>query len=221
MVFVLRLPSCGRSGCLLAALGLVACADPATRYEEFGTRYTELNPPAPPFVCSDNPCDLPEPGAIDGTYLWTISTEFVRPTPVLYRADITTVAADVGLDLTIVATPLSWADRSTEVGSATTYGPFTVEPGGCLDAAVTLVAPGTANPLTKTDFEANLVLTGQVCPDSDPPICGTVTGQVLRPLERPLTSSTFTFDPAIAPGVYTEPPMINCEGELADPPPEE
>jgi hypothetical protein len=217
MVFVRRHPGGGRSWWLFATLGLAACADPATRFEEFGTRYNELNPPIPDYLCEGNPCAQPAPGAIDGSYLWTVSTEVGPTTPVLFHAVLTTVAAGDGLELSFTAAPLDSGDRTTEAGPAVDYGPIAISAAGCFETSLHVEAPGAANPITGTDLAADLDLAGQLCADVDPLICGTITGAVTVPVALDLTSSNFTFDQANGPGDYTEPPILNCAGELADP----
>jgi hypothetical protein len=215
MMFERKVSKLGACGVVLALLGVVGCADPAARFEEFGARYTELNPPVVSAACADNPCAQPAAGAIDGTYLWTVSTEFGPTTPILFHAELTTVAAADGLTLTFTAIPLSSTDRTTEVGTQASYGPYNVPASGCFEAAH-VAAPGTANPHTGTELAADILLAGQICAGT-PLICGLVTGNVTAPVQAELTKSTFTFDPATAPGQYTEPPVINCAGDLAAP----
>jgi hypothetical protein len=98
---------------LLAALGLAACADPQTRFDEFSTRYTELNPPVISELCVDNPCAQPATaGSIDGSYLWTIATELYPPNPVVLHAVLTTVARTVRAQSSQPQAPISTVARS-------------------------------------------------------------------------------------------------------------
>lgn len=204
---------------LALALGLSVVAigcpspDPEGKYGRFNdeTKDDRLPPdvpedmdtgtPTPPIPTlpgtgtgGDTETDGPPPLNIDGVYLVAVST-VVEPTlPLQFLADV-----DAELDhdgngpITVVFQPLSLEQGSTtspreEVGDAVTidsdvsgysfdlpFGPIEVT--------------GEANPITGAAIQAEITLSAHIV--SVDSWCGDVDGEVMSPLQLPLTTSTF------------------------------
>jgi hypothetical protein len=95
-------------------------------------------------------------------------------------------------------------------------GPFQVDERGGYGAAANLDVTGAANPITGGDISAAVVLTGNLCGDKRS-FCGTVSGNVTKPLPLDLKGSTFTFTRVDSAASLPARPAIDCAGHLADP----
>jgi hypothetical protein len=222
----------------IVLLALGGCVDPEQSFNDFTARYNAVNgaggaageagvPDGGGSAGADGGgCVVPAPGALTGTYLFTLSAKLKPTLPVVFTADLSTVAASGGsgsaLKLTLQA--LAYWDRKTPVGSPLDIPPITIEQNGQLDTSNPLPAltvSGDANEITPGGtIVATATLNGQICGVQDF-YCGTVTGNVTQPIPIPLKGSTYTFDKITDPNNYPDPPPINCAMDPADPPPPE
>jgi hypothetical protein len=200
---------------LLAAPGCVADAE--GEYEAFAKRAGKGTGGAGGGT-TDGGCTPPEPGEIDGDYIFALSATLGPDTPVLFLTTITTSAGADGMQMQWRLQPLAAEDRTTPVGSAIDFEPFTVNSDGTFLADPgPLTVTGEANPITKGNpITADIDLSGEFCGVEDF-YCGAVGGEVTSPLTLPLTGSTFTLSKVTTPDTYPEPPPINCAKDLAAP----
>lgn len=164
-------------------------------------------------------CTPPAVGEADGLYIFALSARVAPKTPVLFETTLTT-ADDGGGNLTISLSllPIDAETRSMIVGAAITVGPIVVDPEGAFTAEFPpiLTVAGSANPISGTELEAtNVVLSGTLCTPTVQ-ICGSVTGNVTKPLPIDLAGSSFSMEPIASAGVYPPQPQIDCAGNLAD-----
>jgi hypothetical protein len=202
----------------LVALPLaVACVDPGKDFAAFESRAKVSKPTLDAGGGADAARCTVTSGAVTGRYLLALSVTLAPTKPILALTDVTTPALDGGAGLSLEAQPLSAADRRTPVGQKLARGPFPVDPSGSFRAEMSgLAVQGAANPVTGGDILANLVLAGSLCGDGRI-FCGTVSGNVEKPLPLDLAGSTFTLthvDPSTDPPTR---PTIDCAGTLADP----
>jgi hypothetical protein len=175
-----------------------------------------------PIVTSCEECaTLPMAGEPDGDYLFSLSATLDPTHPILFAATVT--VSDVGGELrfSMEITPLDACDRMTPVGNSVTIGttdsPIVLSGGFCLDATTPRIAlPGAANPISGSDVEAEVQLVGSVCSPAGF-ICGVIpVGNAFlggNPID--IAGSTFTIERLAAPGMFPDPPKINCDAEEA------
>lgn len=158
------------------------------------------------------------PNSVHGQYLLAISVVIAPTKPIVTLTDLTTPAMSGGTGLALSAQPLLASDRKTPVGAKISLGPFPIDANGGFVANIPgLQVTGLANPVTGGDITADIVLTGNLCGDGRF-FCGTVTGQVQKPLPLDLQGSTFTLTRVdVDAGTFPTQPAINCAGDLADP----
>ena len=80
-----------------------------------------------------------------------------------------------------------------------------------------LFVSAAADPLMDAAIEASTItLSGTACEDF---ICGGISGQVVKPVDLPLSAelSKFAMERVEEGEDYPEPPQINCLGDLAKP----
>jgi hypothetical protein len=224
--FVLAASSVACAG--FTAISLAGCPDPAGAFEEFGERYEEVNPTTTTTTTSTGPstCPLPEPGAADGQYFFTLDPKpLVSGTPFTLLATVTTTASGDGLSVELVMQPLSKTDRKTPTGSPLpTFTGLAVAADGSFEWDLGEVTfPGEANPISDSEVVATVQLQGSLC-DSEPAesgshagfVCGSATGLVTKPLtDFPLDGSTFTMQ--LVEGGALPDALINCNKDAADP----
>lgn len=224
----------------LAALLCCACTDPGDRYRAFVERFESSRdaqvdePDASDMVGdaaneggTDEPptCALPDPDEFTGTYVMSVSLALAPGRPIVTLIDTTaSMEGDVWV-LELSQQPLSAADRMTPVGERGEVQRFEFTDTDFETTPFDSFTPAEANPITGTDAEAVLILRGTLCSvrgDDNPDAtvdswCGTVGGEILRPLPMPLDGSTFAaVRVADAQSIPTDLP-INCAGDLADP----
>lgn len=205
------------SGCLAVLTG---CPDTQGEFDAFGERYAEANPSGGGvvFTCMTPPMMA---GDGDGNYLFALSAVLAPKFPILFDTDLTITAGGAnGLQFTLLLQPLDRFDRMTPVGTPVTIGPGDLNADGSFDVDPPLISvTGMANSLSGSDLEVDLTtLNGHICNEDF--MCGGVDGNVLQPPLGPvLAKSTWTMERLAAPGMFPEPPKINCAGELAEPPP--
>ncbi|AUX26178.1 uncharacterized protein SOCEGT47_067390 [Sorangium cellulosum] len=208
------------SAALPCAALLVGCADPVGRYEDFIARDTAAREGQGAGegggAGGDAPCALPEAGAADGDFLFSLSAYLSPRTPIVFLAKLATEARDGGLGFSLRFQPLEAADRRTPTGTPVDVGPYEAGADGAFTAALpTITVPGNANPISGSDLEATITLTGSLCAPADF-VCGDVTGTVARPLRLDLADSTFAMDRITDPTSYPA-PVIDCERRPALP----
>lgn len=218
-------------------VGLGACANPEQRFEEFGERIG----PAPGPGCEVTvPCAAPEPGVIDGDFLFAISSVTTRTSPVVFTAKVTTSRKSGAstTDINLVFQPLRYADRKSPTDDTPIdIGTYPIRPDSLWSAELPpLTISGQANPITKdAAITAEVSFCGQLCaeggpgaetkPDSGPAgvapdfYCGAISGNVTSPMEIDLAGSNYTMrrltgtDPASIPDDVE----IDCQHGLAKP----
>lgn len=223
-------------GCsALAAACTLGCVDPEAAYNDFlarraGAAGADAGLDAPADVVTTDAegggCRAPVAGELDGTFLFVVSIAASPKLPTVFKVDITTEAqSDGSLKVTDAAQPLSYTDRHTPVGSPVPPDTYVVNPDGTYVHHVPPgTIPGAANPVTKTDIEGALTLTGQVCsartpdnPDSTIDFgCGTLVLALTKPTALTV-NGTFTDQRITDPSKYPD-AVINCNKDPADPP---
>lgn len=198
---------------LVAALGALvsACADPKQSFDEFVGRSP---PPPPPGACPEAYV-AQAPGQMDGEYLLTLSASVNAVKPILFIANITTVAEGAGLGMGMTIQALTVADQ-TPVGPVRDEAPVPVGDDGSFTLDLPDVEiPKDANALTPADAAADTVFEGSVCGDGGF-LCGDVTGMTTKPVSLDLAGSTFTFQRIEDPAAYPE-PILDCKGTTVPP----
>lgn len=209
----------------MLSLALGGCVDPGGSFNDFGARYKEVHGAGGSGGAGGSAsCVPPAPGDLSGSYLFALSASLKPSLPVLFKADVSTIAATGGsgaaLKLTVQA--LAYWDRKTAVGSPLDIPAIPIKPDGQLDDSnplPTLTVSGDANPIIPTGtIVATATLHGQICGVQNF-YCGTVSGNVTSPLSVSLAGSTYTLDKITDPNNYPDPPLINCAKDPAGPPP--
>ncbi len=201
-------------------LGLCGCPDPKGMYDEFTERNYGIFGEQEEGTCGMSPCEVPALGEIDGSYMFVFASNMNKLYPVAFKAELATTASASGgaFDFTIQMQPYASADRTTLIGDVINKGPYTVSSNGVFHADLgVLTIPPDANPLTDKETVSTALLDGKICK----PVgfyCGCLDGDVTAPIDHDLFGSTFTFEGPDGQGNFPEPPRINCEGEVSDPP---
>ncbi|XXY54100.1 hypothetical protein WME91_23510 [Sorangium sp. So ce269] len=215
-------PSLALASALPFASLLLGCADPEGRFNDFQARDTTIREEqASGGGGSDGSgggggsC-LPEAGAPDGDFLFSLSAYLNPQAPIVFLSTLTSEARDGGLSISLSFQALEAADRKTPTGTAVDVGPYEVSADGQFIAELpTIVVPGNANPISGSELEATITLSGALCAPTDF-VCGDVTGTVTRPLSLDLKGSTFAMQRITDPDSYPE-PVINCDKKPARP----
>lgn len=197
----------------LVLLGFAGCPDPGGEFDDFVERWQAANPDAGGGPTDAGPCTAPDPSALDGHYIFALSAQIQPQNPILFLTDVTGSAAG----LLLVFQPLSAADRVTPVGASVTIGPLPLGADGSFHAELPpLVVSAEANPITGGEIEAQVVFDARFCDESGF-YCGTVSGNVSRPIPLDLAGSTFAME-RLANGTPppTE-PFIDCNRTRAAP----
>jgi hypothetical protein len=214
------------SAALTTTALLIGCADPAGRYDDFEARDTTIREDQSSGGGGGSDGNggaggggdncLPEAGAIDGDFLFSLSAYLNPRAPFLFVASLTTEASEGGLSFSLTFQPLVAADRRTPTGEPFDVGPFELSADGKFTAQLpTLVVPGDANPISGNELEATITLTGSLCAPADF-ICGVVTGSAARPIPLNLKGSNFAMERIADPSSYPA-PVINCKRDPANP----
>lgn len=219
---------------ILAALPVfvllsAGCTNTEGKFNDFGDRYNALQEGGTGGTDGGGsevtPCDPPAAGDLDAQYLFALSASANPKLPVLFLADLKSVAysgtagATVGLDMTLQS--LDAKDRKTVVGAPITIPTLALFPDGQIDdkQLPDIAVDGQANPIqVGLNIVASAALHGQFCGVQDF-YCGEVTGDVTKPIPIPLAGSTYTFELISDPNNLPDPPLINCAKDPADPPP--
>ncbi|WP_437588410.1 hypothetical protein [Sorangium sp. So ce1000] len=223
------------SAALPFAALLIGCADPEGRYDDFEARDTTIREHQASGGDGGGGSDgtggagggdaggggggdacLPEAGAVDGDFLFSLSAYLNPRAPILFVTSLTTEASDDGLSFSLTFQPLKAADRRTPTGDPFDVGPFELSADGTFTAELpTLVVPGDANPISGSELEATITLSGALCAPADF-VCGDITGTAARPVSLDLRGSTFTMERIADPRSYPA-PVINCDKDPARP----
>lgn len=201
---------------VIASAACGGCVDPGGQFDAFVSRARPPQSDAGNARGDASVCAV-SPGDVEGQYLFAISVTLAPTKPILALTDVTTPASGGGTGFAFDAQPLSAADRRTPVGQKVSLGPFRVDEDGAYRAEIpNLQVTGAANPVTGGDIAADAVLSGTLCGDGNF-FCGTVSGNVTKPLPLDLAGSTFTFTRVDSPTDLPAQPAVDCKGSLADP----
>lgn len=231
---------------LAIMLTVPGCVDPDGTFEAFNARCDEsptcryepdpgMVPTLPDAGASDDAaagdagdpsdaggCSPPAPGELSGDYLFVLGA-LVPERPVLFRAAVTTTAAEAGgTNLNMVLHPIDSRDRQTEVCEPIPLPPLLIDAQGRMDAQLPVVrVPGYANAISGRAIEATPILKANFCGVQDS-YCGAVEGLLTRPLQHDLTGSTFAMLRMTAGEAAPDPLVVGCGGKLAEgiPPPQ-
>ncbi len=133
-----------------------------------------------------------------GSYVLALSTQLGNDKPLYFDASVTTSDGAIEIVLTPLVTPFrddTGATAFAQVPPSISVGSFPVGDDGSFTAAFpSITVPAAANPITGSDIEGAVTLEGRACPDgAGGSFCGTVTGQVTKPIPLPLTSEKNFF----------------------------
>ncbi len=204
-------------------LAMAGCPDPQEQFDLFGERYKEIHGggggqggTGGTGGTGGGGCVAPAEGVADGTYLFTLSAVLQPKTAFALDAQVTTVADGDGLSVDLVLQPLSKTDQMSPVGDPFSLTGLAVNADGTFDwdigDMVTLI--GDANPISPSDIETSLSLSGSLCAEPPDFFCGDANGIVQAPLpDFDLVGSTFTFQKY--EGTVPS-PLINCAKDPAE-----
>lgn len=216
----MRLVRAPRSLLAAALLLCAGCPDPEAKFQEF-VDHTKDDRDFVPVM----PDVMPATADVSGQFLLAVSPKFAPGTP-LQMISTNTLSTDGSGKTFLVSSlqPLSLDSLKVTtprlpVGDPLTFGMVEVTDGAfVLDTGV-VTFPGAANPLTGSDIESSLILSGTII--SADFYCGTITGMVTQPIQQDLAGSTFaavrveSTDPAALPKDVVK----NCAGETVTDPP--
>jgi hypothetical protein len=160
-----------------------------------------------------------QPGILDGAWYATVSMYLAPAKPFVFAASLTSAASPSERGFSMSLQPLSAADRVTPVGPPIDGGPFAMSESGAFDAALeTFTIVGEANPINGTDIVMNATLHGVACSNDPDFFCGSVSGDVTKPVPVTLDpmKNNFTFQ-RLRFGSASLEPLIDCEKSPADP----
>lgn len=165
------------------AMGLLACTDSVTRFEDFGDRVVDGGAPEP-----ENDAqvleDLPD---ISGTFLVALAAVIAPDPPFQFLAQIELDDTDNTVDITL--TGLGRYDRMPVQGGEPLRAlDVPVDNTGKFEAPLVGEIPGDANVITGSDLEVDVVLVGRIMDENA--FCGEATGMILRPIELDIAGST-------------------------------
>jgi hypothetical protein len=185
---------------------LTGCPNVQRELEDFEEREIETRPPPPEVQCGTAATE------IEGQFVFALSTELGPTTPLMFLTEITTEADG----LSFAFTPLSKDDRKTPVGDEVVVSGYPIDAAtGTFEADLPLLkVPGAGNPITGTDIEADIALAGAACEDV---LCGAVSGQVIKPIDYTLKSSTFYMQRIPEGEEPPAQPFIDCDKKQAAP----
>lgn len=186
---------------LLAALGLSGCPDPGASMQDFVSRVPVRDAAIDLAIADTGGLQNVD---VEGLYLFALST-FLRPDfPILFGATVTLEPAPSPTDakagtMTLVLQPLYCKNEGGPMPNCTreTVGdplkPFVIDvarDGQFSGDLGEVTVGGDSNPVSGRDIKARLILKGFV---REHEICGGVEGQVLLPIEAPLTVDANRF----------------------------
>lgn len=208
------------------ALVIQGCVNEEGTYNDFVSRQKALQEggveDGGPEADAAGPCTPPQPNDIDGEYLFALSAKVLGKVqaPVLFLADMKTVAYKGGTGLSLKLQSLSATDRKTVVGSPIVVPTIGIGGDGTIAPTPmpTLTISGKANPLQPGQdiVASNVALVGQMCGKQDF-YCGTVTGDVSQPIPLKLDGSPYTFEAVTDPNKLPDPIVVDCAGDTAPP----
>ncbi len=185
--------------------------DPAGKYDEFldETKVDRDVPPQKLDVATGA-------GDISGQFLFAVSTTVDISKPFQFIATNTVTTDDAGVTtMRVELQPLSLTQgKTTEprepVGDPLVFTDIPVVDGRFLLDAGEITLVGSANPITGSDIVATLKMTGNILGDAF--YCGSVTGDVVSPLQLNIDGSTFAAERLEDPSVLPTNVQIDCEG---------
>lgn len=200
---------------------LLGCVDPDGELADFKERYKQAQGTAGAGGAGGaggqdaGACTVPTAGEIDGEYLFALSAvvnknKSNKNRPIMVHNTVTTKDSGGSLAMDWSLQPLDKDDRKTPVGAPLAINDIVIGADGTFDVdPAELDVNGAANPLSGSDITADISsLKGSVC-NLGGFYCGTVAGDVSKPLTLSLAGTTWTME-KIEGGVYPEPPKIDC-----------
>lgn len=142
-----------------------------------------------------------------------LSATLAPTQPILFIADVHSTGSAWQWTLT----PLDAKTRTPLPNSSIVLPDSAIPAGGSwVFDLPPLEVPGTANPITGSDIEADVTLTSTSC-GSDAFVCGDVSGDITKPIVLDLQGSSWTLERLVAGGL-PEPIRIDCACVEAEPP---
>jgi hypothetical protein len=200
--------------CLGILVVLTGCPDPDVEFADYTDRYKDVNGDGTGGMLNVGGGCTIAAGERDGDYFFSLVAKQSPVKPVTFDMTLTTTDGANGVEYSLSLQPLSAVDHVTPSGPVLSVGPFPVEPDGSFDSQwPELTVLGDSNPINDNDLIASVNVVGSLCPAIP---CGIVNGIVASgPVMLPLDGgSTFTWE---SKDTFTEPPKLNCSGELAMP----
>ncbi len=161
-------------------LGLLACTDSVTRFEDFGDRVVDGGVAAP----EPDAAPLIEVPNINGTFLLGLAAVISPEPPFQFLAD-------VELDGNTVTISLRGLDRFTRMlvdAPPLAAAGVPVDVTGRFEAVLQGEIPGDANVLTGSTLTVDVTLIGRI--RSEDLFCGDANGMILAPIELDIAGST-------------------------------
>ncbi|MCA9699577.1 MAG: hypothetical protein KC431_18770, partial [Myxococcales bacterium] len=189
-----------RLGAPALALLLAACPDPEARFDEFIDATKDDRPMADEGDSgTTDTTDTGEDGLTDmtGTYLFALVTTLDPEAPLEFVTTVTMTVADDGMsalaDFNFQPLSLNVGSKVEPrefVGDSLTYEAIPIDANGQFEIDMgTVQVTGAANPITGSDIEATLVVSGGIVHASA--FCGELSGAVTSPLQYDLANSTW------------------------------
>jgi len=202
----------------VCALGSMACVDPEGSFNDFVDRSKALGVGGTTADAGD--CTPPAPGEVEGNVFLAVSLSIAKTLPVTLAGTLESPEVNGRPSILLKLSALNYSDRKTPVQTEIIpRGPYVIDETGSFTAELPQeVIPAAANAVTKQDSESQVTLTGKVCGKSDF-YCGTLVAQIIQPALPNVQGTyalTFVDDLATIP---PDPVYINCEREVAAPPP--
>jgi hypothetical protein len=224
-----RLPRLGTLAWIFAGLLSLGCVDPAGDYGDFQGRAKQVKDPigagcgAVGEGDAAPACDPVAVGDLDGQWLFALSVTLAPKSPILFFADIVTRESGGGIEWQWTLTAL---DAKTRAPIAPPdWTPLALPPSGVpADGKWStdlepIDVPGTANPISFSEINADVVLSGDVCGGRNF-LCGALHGVGKTPtLTLDLEGSTWTLEKLTAPDTLPEKIFVNCSCTQAGAPP--
>ena len=199
------------------AVSLIGCPDPERELEAYLDR-VEMVPLQPDMSVPVSGCgEFVDP---TGTYFVSVNTNLAPGTPLLFEGEfvVDTTVEPKTAQLTLVPLTVEGADPIEDLpdrdGDSPVVSPVVpIDDEGKFEMELgTVIVTGLANAVSGSEIEAVLAIQGQILGGSF--VCGTVTGDLIRPSAFDLGNggggSTFSMKSACGSAYSSLEPTLNC-----------